>query len=440
MRTIRGWASLFLNRLRYSIEQSAHYSRHNATLVGFLGTVGYPLYYYVWAELFPQPYENLWLRLIGTLLFLPLLLYRYWPERLQQWFTLYWLVVLIYGLPFFFTYMLLRNDMSLVWSMSTMAALFLLVLVIYDWLMVAVMAAAGFLLAWLFYLAMTGDTALHGDYLVQLPIYIFVIVAGNIFNYTANMVKEEKMNAYATMGRNIAHELRTPLLGIRGAATALRNYLPALMDGYTKARYANLDVRPIRAPRLEDLEDSAEIIVDEVNYANTVIDMLLLSAAQSTITNANFSRHSINDTIDEALERYPFRSTREKRLVRRERGEDFTYYGPKLLMVHVLFNLLKNALQSTQAAGKGNVMISTCADDSGDTVVVRDTGLGIRPERIRNIFEQFSTSKAPDQGTGIGLSFCRIVMESIGGQIECRSRYGEYTDFILAFPGKENEK
>lgn len=436
----RSWPGLFMGRLRYSIEQSAHYSRHNATLVGLLGTVGYPLYYYIWAHLFPQPYENLWLRLVGTLLFLPLLLYRYWPERLRQWFTLYWLVVLIYGLPFFFTYMLLRNEMSLVWSMSTMAALFLLVLVIYDWLMVVVMATAGFLLAWLFFLFMTGETALQGDYLIQLPIYIFVIVAGNIFNYTANMVKEEKMNAYATMGRNIAHELRTPLLGIRGAAAALDDYLPALMDGYTKARYANLEVRPIRAPRLAGLEDSARIIVDEVNYANTVIDMLLLSAAQSSITNANFSLNSINDTIDEALERYPFRSNLEKSLVRRDEGNDFTYLGPRVLMVHVLFNLLKNALQSTQAAGKGSVLVSSSTDEDRNTVIVRDTGLGIEPDRLRNIFSQFSTSKTPDQGTGIGLSFCKLVMENMGGSIECRSEYGQYTDFILVFPETEDAK
>ena len=56
----------------------------------------------------------------------------------------------------------------------------------------------------------------------QLPIYLFVVVAGSIFNYSAQMVKEEKLDAYAAVGRNIAHELRTPLSRL---AVALESHL-----------------------------------------------------------------------------------------------------------------------------------------------------------------------------------------------------------------------
>lgn len=434
MNTLRRWTRVLSGRLQWSLEESARYARYNATLVGLLGTVGYPLYYHIWTELFPQPYENLALRLIGTVLFLPLLLYRFWPSQLKNYFTVYWLAVLLYGLPFFFTYMLLRNDLSLVWSMSTMAALFLLVLVVYDWLMVLLIALTGFVLAWLYYMAVTGEPALTEGYLGQLPIYLFVLIAGNIFNYTANMVKEEKMKAYAAMGRTIAHELRTPLLGIKSAASALDTYLPRVLENSEAVPGGEHAGKGISRKKLDALRESPSIIIDEVNYANTVIDMMLFSAGQGSIDRERFSWHSARETIESALQRYPFRSTNEKRLLHKGDMVDFDYYGPQLLVIHVLFNLLKNALQSVQSSGYGTVTVIAEAGDRTNTITVRDTGPGIAPEAIPGIFEQFSSLKSPDQGTGIGLSFCKLVMESMGGYIRCDSTPGQYTEFTLHFP------
>lgn len=436
MKPLRRWTRILIGRLHRSLDESAQYARYNATVMGLLGFIGYPLYYHVWTELFPQPYENLWLRLMGAALFLPLLLYRFWPLQLQRHFTVYWLGVLLYGLPFFFTYMLLRNDMSLTWSMSTMAALFLLVLVVHDWLMILLMALVGFVLAWLYYIAATGEPALQPEYLAQLPIYIFVLVAGNIFNYTANMVKEEKLNAYATMGRNIAHELRTPLLGIKGAASALQSYLPTLVEATEgSARQRQND---IQKQRLQALRESPSMIIDEVNYANTVIDMMLLSSGTGRIDPENFSVHSAAETIESALQRYPFRSSAEKELLHQGLIEDFDYYGPRLLIIHVVFNLLRNALQSVQRGGGGRVTVTAETGTEMNTICVSDDGPGITPEMIPHIFEQFYSVRSPDQGAGVGLSFCKLVMESLGGQIQCTSIPGYRTEFTLHFPRRQD--
>lgn len=421
-------------RLSTSINESAHYSRYNAPMVGALGVIGYPLYYYIWKEAFPQPYENLWLRMTGVLVFLPLLFYRWWPDSLKSRFTGYWLLTLLYGLPFFFTYMLLRNELSVVWSMSTMAALFLVVLVVYDWLLVILISATGSILAWVAFFLTADSTLSPMDYLLQLPIYIFVIVAGSIFNYTAHVVKEEKLNAYAAVGQNIAHELRTPLLGMKGAASALQAYLPSLTDGYAKAREAELGVKPIRPSRLAGLRQAAEHINDEITYSNSIIDMLLLSAGKITIQPEDYRKHHINQTIANTLSRYPFRSRDEEARISWERGQDFDYYGPELLITHVLFNLIKNALYSTMATTSGKVYVSTAAGEKYNLVTVIDTGTGITQEDMKNIFNHFQTSKGMGQGTGIGLAFCKMVMEAMGGRIECHAKSGEYAQFTLYFP------
>lgn len=404
-------------------------------MIGILGLIGFPLYYYVWKYLFPQPYENFWLRMTGAAVCLPLLLFKHWPVRWQKYFAIYWLVVLTYGLPFLFTYMLLQNQMSLVWSMSTMAAFFLLVLALYDWLLVVLISVTGTTLAWLAFFFTSDSPVAIWPYLEQLPIYCFVILAGSIFNYTAQMVKEEKLDAYSSVGRNIAHELRTPLLGIRAAMAAVSHYLPDLLESHAAALEAGLPVKQIRPSRFSKLRDSVKRIEDEIVYSNTIIDMLLLSAGQTTLRTSEFSVYTAHETVRQSLERYPFNSSRERELVHWEAGPDFQYFGSDLLVTHILFNLIKNALQSVLSAGQGEIYIQTLVEDEKNSIIVRDTGPGIPEAEQRYIFEHFYTSKRIGQGTGIGLSFCKLVMESFSGGISCHSHPNECTEFRLSFPG-----
>lgn len=426
--------SLSQQRLSYAIKESAHYSRYNAPMVGWLGVIGFPLYYFIWHDLFPQPYENLWLRLAGTVICLPLIFHRFWPKQLKDHFAAYWLLTMVFTLPFFFTYMLLRNDMSLVWAMSTMAALFLLVLALHDWLLVMLTSLGGSALAWLAFWLTTNSPPVLDAYFAQLPIYLFVVIAGSIFNYTAQMVKDEKLDAYASVGRNIAHELRTPLLGMKGAAGAIHQYLPELIHGFRLAQESGLPVREIRASRVDQLHSAAMRIDEEIDYSNIIIDMLLISAGQASLKADDSGLHSATKTIEGALARYPFKSNRERGLVRFQPDEDFVYLGSALLVTHTIFNLLKNALHSVLKAGKGHITISIRSDGEENIISIRDTGLGIANHDLRHLFEHFYSSKSVEEGSGVGLSFCKRVMKSMDGSISCHSIPNEYADFVLTFP------
>ena len=424
------------DRLRRSVNESAHYSRYNARMIGILGIITFPLYYFIWAFIFPQPYESPGLRIFGILVCIPLLFYRQWPKAIRRYFAVYWILGLLYALPFFFTYMLLRNDMSLAWSMSTMAALFLLVLALYDWLLVILLTLLGSILGWAAFLitadGLSVDTATL--YLQQLPIYAFVVVGGTILNYTAQLVEGEKLNAHAAIGRNIAHELRTPLLGMKGATSSLLHYLPHLVEGHKAAMDAGLPVRSIRGTRLDKLQHAAQRIDEEIDYSNTIIDILLMSAGQTTLRKDSFAWHGMNDTIAHALERFPFKSDRERDLIQWQPGEDFQYFGSQLLVTHVLFNMIKNALHSVLSGGRGSIRVSTSPGHQYNRLVVMDTGPGIEATQVKQIFDYFYSSKTVDQGTGLGLAFCRLVMESLNGRIRCESRPDEYTLFEMSFP------
>jgi two-component system, CAI-1 autoinducer sensor kinase/phosphatase CqsS len=428
---------LFLERLSYAVRESAHYSRYNAPMVGLLGVIGFPLYYFIWHDLFPQPYESLWLRLAGTAICLPLIFSRFWPKQLKDHFATYWLITMVLTLPFFFTYMLLRNDMSVVWAMSTMAALFLLVLALHDWLLVILTSLGGSLLAWLAFWLTASQPAEINAYLAQLPIYLFVVIAGSVFNYTAQMVKDEKLDAYASVGRNIAHELRTPLLGMKGAAGAIRQYLPELIHGFRLAQDAGLPVREIRPSRLEQLHSAAMRIDEEIDYSNIIIDMLLLSTGQASLKADDEGLHSAAMTVERALARYPFKSSHERELVHFQKNGDFIYLGSALLITHTIFNLIKNALHSVLKAGKGEITISVSSDGTQNLISILDTGLGIANHDLPHLFERFYTSKSVDEGSGVGLSFCKRVMESVNGSVSCHSTIDEYAEFVLTFPRQE---
>jgi two-component system CAI-1 autoinducer sensor kinase/phosphatase CqsS len=68
----------------------------------------------------------------------------------------------------------------------------------------------------------------------------------------------------------------------------------------------------------------------------------------------------------------------------------------------------------------------------------RDTGTGISPRVLPHIFKDFFSGKGAGRGTGMGLPFCRRVLTAFGGDIECRSCEGEFTELELTFPCSED--
>jgi signal transduction histidine kinase len=105
----------------------------------------------------------------------------------------------------------------------------------------------------------------------------------------------------------------------------------------------------------------------------------------------------------------------------------------------VVMNLLVNARQAMPSGG--HIWIRLAHDAAGDTVdlTIRDSGTGIAPDRLPRIFDRYYTTKSgPDSsgkgGTGLGLSFCRDVIETHHGRIRVESSPGKGTAFTLKLP------
>lgn len=425
-------------RLATSIRLSADYSRANMMMFGIVSLIGHPLYYYFWSDVYPQQYENLWLRVISMVVSLPMVFEpqlarsAFWRDKL----TAYWLFILLYMLPFFFMFMAFMNDFSPIWSLSTMAACMLLVILVFDWLMTLILAFVGGGLAWGVFMLVDGELGPSGLPLsVLLPTYLFGLIAGSTFNYKTELVAREKLAAITDAVGTMAHELRTPLLGIRSGARGLQNYLPALFEGFELARDHGLPVQPVRKAHYRQMNSVLERINAETEYTSVILDMLLVNSSRTTIDKSTFQRESMNTCIEAALERYPFHTERDRACVEWLPGDDFVFRGSSLLMIHVLFNLMKNSLYYLARVDDGRIRIWAEHQRSGARRLhFRDTGPGIHPDDLPRIFERFYSGLPRGQGTGIGLAFADLVMRSFGGEIRCHSVFGQYTEFVMSFP------
>jgi signal transduction histidine kinase len=104
----------------------------------------------------------------------------------------------------------------------------------------------------------------------------------------------------------------------------------------------------------------------------------------------------------------------------------------------VLLNLLSNALKFTE---KGEVVISLRATAGEIRIAVSDTGRGIAPHELPELFQEFHQLDAGEgkhyPGTGIGLALSRRLARALGGEIEVRSRPSEGSTFTLVLPRRE---
>jgi signal transduction histidine kinase len=243
--------------------------------------------------------------------------------------------------------------------------------------------------------------------------------------------KEDKAKAMQSIGASIAHELRTPMLSIISGVSGIEKNLPALLEGYDLARKYNLPIRVIQPHQVELLHKVLSNLKAESMAINMIIDMLLIKITDSISKTTCVEKLSINECLSEALQRYAFQES-ERSLVVCDTTNDFQFKGNKLLVVHILFNLLKNALYYIASVRKGRVYVHLEHGKNENTLHFMDTGKGIPEKTLSHIFDRFYSKT--EGGAGIGLSFCKMAMEWMNGDITCQSVEGEYTEFVLHFP------
>ncbi|MFT3741134.1 MAG: PAS domain-containing sensor histidine kinase [Gammaproteobacteria bacterium] len=235
---------------------------------------------------------------------------------------------------------------------------------------------------------------------------------------------------------SISHELRTPLAALKNLALGIAQALPELVEAYEIAQRNALTIPPLSTQKIQLIKTGAEHLNKTVDQCNMILTSLLTNlTVQNEGRSLKLETCSAVQCIDEALAKYPFPHTFPHARVHwnPKTHQDFKFNGQCLAIIHVIFNLLKNALYFIHKKGSGHLEIWLDTAIDYNTIHFRDTGTGIKPEYLPQIFECFFTQDT-NKGSGIGLAFCEITMQQLGGNIECYSEYGKFTEFILHFP------
>lgn len=224
--------------------------------------------------------------------------------------------------------------------------------------------------------------------------------------HRTQMSRAEHMATLGEMATGLAHEIRNPLAGIAGVMEIVGRDLPPS----SPARSVLKDVR-------QEIARINRIITDLLQTARPHPPKVRKSDLNTTVEHAVMlgRQQALSKSIEITLRKDPA-------LPEVEHDSD---------QVHqVLLNLLLNSLQAIDNNGKIAVTVERQADKA--VIEVCDNGRGISPENLPNIFRPFYTTKG--DGTGLGLSLARRIVEDHRGRIDVTSTVGKGTTFAVVLP------
>ena len=223
------------------------------------------------------------------------------------------------------------------------------------------------------------------------------------------LVQSEKMAAIGQLAAGIAHELRNPLAIVMNALYDLHQLV-----GTDHAEVAE-DVR---------------IAEEEIGRAQAIIKNLLEFSRES---GAELERVEINDMLMRTLALMQKYIENNGVRVTTELSAIPPCVANVNAMRHILLNLITNAVQAMPEGGE-LVLRTGRAGTDRIRVEVQDTGVGIPPAHLQDIFNPFFTTKAPGQGTGLGLSVVHSIVQRYRGDIRVQSEVGAGTTFVIELP------
>jgi two-component system nitrogen regulation sensor histidine kinase GlnL len=231
-----------------------------------------------------------------------------------------------------------------------------------------------------------------------------------------DLKRADRLAMMGTLAAGLAHEIRNPLGGIKGAAQLLRR---------------SIDGNPA-------LRQYTDIMVREVDRVNQLIEQLLDLSRPAKLKLAPLNIHKV---LEEVL--LVESQTLGERAITIKKAFDPSLppiKGDQAQLTQVFLNLIKNAFQSMEATGTLTLTTRLETDfhirepGTGRNRViwvdVADEGAGIKDEDLPHLFSPFFTTK--NSGTGLGLSICYRIIKEHGGLIRVESAEGKGTTFKVS--------
>lgn len=233
--------------------------------------------------------------------------------------------------------------------------------------------------------------------------------AGREHKKTVEVLSQtEKMVAIGRLAAGVAHEINNPLSGM---TLCFKNLMETNVDNLTREKLVMA------------INDGLQKIKNIVGH--------LLDFSRMTVTEK--TPEDLNNLINRLLVLLNYPASKKNIEIINDLSDDI----PEILidenkMSQVFMNIMINAVQAMDDGGR--LTIRTKADDGFCVVSIEDTGAGISPDIMSRIFDPFFTTKGIGEGTGLGLSVSKGIVEQHGGMIEVDSEVGAGTTFKIKLP------
>lgn len=223
----------------------------------------------------------------------------------------------------------------------------------------------------------------------------------------------EKLSAIGKLSASIAHEFNNPLQGVMTILKGLKRR--AILEEEDKEL---LNLAIVENERMKTLIQSLQDFNKPSSGKRVVMDIHASIDSLLLLYKSDFKRKAISTEL---------------------------YYAEGLPRIQaipdqikqVFLNLLNNATDACFPNG-GTITISTWYENRKVAVAIKDTGVGIAPEKMDLIFQPFFTTKSEVKGTGLGLSVCHGIIQNHQGEINVESRPGEGSTFTILLPARGN--
>lgn len=322
-------------------------------------------------------------------------------------------MALIIALPTLSSYILFTHSQYNFWLiMGILSALSLNYVI--DALRAIIYYSCGVVLAYIL-IVFTGEILSPSfSFKSILFIYAYFIFTSYIIVRKEEEFREERLDKMSLFGSAIAHEVRTPLASL--------NMCAQLIDSILSQHHNNNTIN-IKGENVQTIIDMSRTMLNTSLKGIKTVEALL-AAVRKDISTSDFQLYSMAKIAEDSIAEFcTFVNKKDK--IHLIIKEDFELYCSAKYMEYVLINLLKNSFRHGGPCVEVEIIIND------NMIIIRDNGYGIAEEVQPYIFERFYTNSK--NGVGIGLAFCKMVIEKMNGEIYCDSVTGQYTMFTINF-------